>query len=305
MARRTTEPKNAVARKEQNRINQQAFRERKRKEVEDMRVELARIKAADGKVVEDKSSVVRSVSQEKSTSSSRSKAPLHAYPSGTSSFADAQPRPVPTASEPRDDRTLDPSCLSLFPAGAEPGDIQYQDVPAGQTTNGVVMNTATTTEIIPGFGQAQQYDYRDPNLVPGLQTTQGGDSTRNLDGWHSEDLFHPTVPLPAEALANITSDYIHAQSLALKSAEWFAKAAEVGIKIANTRHQACMNGPTSWSYWTLNPTDLVGDYDPFKTPCMNYLPPQSVTTGLADPCSLLSDQEWQWDIPETLSETGQ
>lgn len=304
MTRRTGGTKGTVVKKdrrEQNRINQQSFRERKRKEFEDLRAELDSIKA---------SQVRTSGERSPGTSlgaSTRDDAAQHNIPSNASRFETPAESKIERTAVPRNeissDTSLDPSLLEL-PSSMEFGSSHAPHLPdmLDSIDWGVECGGQPSTSADLGCTDVSRYDLgstlQDRNSTFGRAPDGMQPATHDMS---SNTLHAPTLPFPVDPLASITADYMNAQLLALKSAEWYARAAEVGIKIATTRQNAWLDKSMLWPQWSLENVSggqsfsghegLVGlDYMSTDTLAQTS-PPQP--TNLPDPWYPMLPQDWQ------------
>lgn len=225
-------------RREQNRINQQSFRERKRKEFEDLRAQLDSMKASQLQT-SDERPLDTSVGPERPEHFTLPQAPFGAAQFGTVAGSETD-RKTLTLDSPPDDGTMDPSLLALSSStnfGLPPAPYQL-DIPETNDCGAPLSGPLST------FGDPE-YTYV-PHYDPG--------SDGMPSATHNMPLSAPCVQntsSPADPLTSITADYMNAQLLAFKSAEWYARAAEVGIKIATTRENAWLDKSTLWPQWSL------------------------------------------------------
>lgn len=59
-------------------------------------------------------------------------------------------------------------------------------------------------------------------------------------------IHYPSSMNALDPLANVTADFVNAQNSAYRSAEWYAKAAEVGITVAKMRYNAWLASSSLW-----------------------------------------------------------
>lgn len=243
MPRRAADSKNAISRKEQNRINQRAFRERKRREFDDMREALACMKATNAgagpKVRPSENDV-----------------------DNTNPITDHRNESANLPS----DETVCPADLGV--EGVFPGSSMIDDGCSGITKPAVPETKARfldannwgVDEFIPGY--TPTFDHTQAALdSSGALTTNQSYLNNSYSGedWYPKQYqditqVHETTshcnvpPLNNGSLGqptDIATDYNNAQTFALKSAEWYAKAAEVGLlKIATFHHQTHTCMPT-------------------------------------------------------------
>lgn len=248
-ATRATAPKKD--RREQNRINQQSFRERKRKEFEDMRAQLDSIKASQRKTSDDKPTGAN-LSAEPPEHYTQPQAPLDVAQFGTAAVSGPDHKDLVSHDLP-DDGTLDPSLLAL----SSSADFGLPPAPYQPDISEINECSIPFSEPMPTFAD---YGY---NYVPQYDSGSTGQHQissigPSCDGMPSvthnmpmNTLYDQNTSPPADALASITADYMNAQLLAFKSAEWYARAAEVGIKIATTRQNAWLDKSALWPQWSL------------------------------------------------------
>jgi hypothetical protein len=264
MPRRTAGGKNPLSRKEQNRINQRAFRERKRQEFEDMRKALACMEAGSASTQPGDTSLKPgvdhvNVDQETCHEQSNDQSNDTICPTDLNKSASAlQERPthgngVDVASLPAFEVETGSSTAHLLRNDAEG---EYQSSP----NNHIQASLANTTNLPPVMAdcypdttwlgtQSYELEQRNANLVADSSAKSG----------FSSDIPHRT---------NLVADYANAQHLASKSAEWYAKAAEVGLlKIATMHRLTYAEMPT----WQLFPP--------------TYTPPANHLRGLPEPCT--------------------
>jgi hypothetical protein len=304
MTRRTEPTKSAVSKKdrrEQNRINQQSFRERKRKEFEDLRAELDSIKASQSRTLDDQS-LRASVDKNRLDQVARLKTPPDAY----RFEAPAEPK-VKHRAEPIDqfssDATLDPSLLAISSStNAETSYAPYRaDMPESNDWD-AAFGGPPSIGIDPGYTYIPQCDLGSAlhNEPPSFQLACDG-TPSTLYNMPNDTLYAQNVSLGADPLASITTDYMNAQLLAFKSAEWYARAAEVGIKIATTRQNAWLEKSSLWPQWSLGDANrgpllsgtggTVGrDYMTTEN-STSVVPPQP--TNFTDPWHSVLPQDWQ------------
>lgn len=254
MTRRTEGLKGTISKKdrrEQNRINQQSFRERKRKEFENLRAELDSIKASQLGTSDDKS-LGTSVDTDVRQHFAQPKTPSHATCFGIPAESKVERRAVPMNELPGN-ATLDPSLLALS-SSTDFGmsDAPYRPDMPDSNDWGAAFGGPPSTDADPGYTYVPHYD---PGSALQYQSSSSG---RACDGMPSATYnmssntpHAPNLSLAPDPLASITTDYMNAQLLAFKSAEWYARAAEVGIKIATTRQNAWLDKSTLWPQWSL------------------------------------------------------
>lgn len=238
-------------RREQNRINQQSFRERKRKEFEDLRAQLDSIKASQLQTSDEKP-LDPSVGPERPEHFTLPQAPFGAAQFGTVAGSETD-RKALTLDSPPDDGTMDPSLLALSSSmdfGLPPAPYQL-DIPEINEC-GVPLSGSLPTFGDPGYTYVPDYDH---GRAWQHQASSIGPACDGMpSATHNMPLNAPCVQntsSPADPLTSITADYMNAQLLAFKSAEWYARAAEVGIKIATTRQNAWIDKSTLWPQWSL------------------------------------------------------
>jgi hypothetical protein len=138
------------------------------------------------------------------------------------------------------------------------------------------------------------------NQPPSFELTCDGMPSASYN-MSSDTLYPQNVSLSADALADITADYMNARLLAFKSAEWYARAAEVGIKIATTRQNAWLEKSTLWPQWSLGDANrdplLSGTEGTVRRDCMttdnspHIVPPQPM--DFSNPWYPMLPQDWQ------------
>lgn len=249
-ATKATAPKKD--RREQNRINQQSFRERKRKEFEDLRAQLDSIKASQRKTSDDKP-LGTNVGPERLEHFTQPHAPSDAAQFGTPAGSGCDHKGL-VLNEPPDDGTLDPSLLALSSSadfGLPPA--PYQPDISEINECGVPFSDPLSTFTDHGYTYVPHYDsgstgqHQISSIGPACDGMPS--DTHNMP---MNALYVQNTSPPADPLASITADYMNAQLLAFKSAEWYARAAEVGIKIATTRQNAWLDKSTLWPQWSLS-----------------------------------------------------
>lgn len=254
MTRRNEATKAAAPKKdrrEQNRINQQSFRERKRKEFEDLRAQLDSIKASQLKTSDDKPPGT-GVGPERPEHFTQPQAPLDASSFGTPAVSGSDRKDL-ILNELPDDGTLDPSLLALSssahsglpPASCQPeiSDINGYDIPFSEPPSTSADHGHT---YVPNYNPDNAAQYQISSIGPAYDGMSLTAHNMPMDA-----LYVPDTSSPPDTLAAITADYMNAQLLAFKSAEWYARAAEVGIKIATTRQNAWLDKSTLWPQWSL------------------------------------------------------
>lgn len=304
MTKRTEATKSTISKKdrrEQNRINQQSFRERKRKEFEDLRAELDSIKASQSRTLDDQS-LGASVDKNRPEHFARPKTP-----SDTTRFGTPAESKVERRAEPMDefssDTTLDPSLLAI-PSSTNigPSHGPYRpDMPESNDWD-AAFGGPPLTGTDPGYAYVPQHDLGSAlhNQPPSFELTCDGVPSASYN--MSSDMLYPqNVSLSADPLADITADYMNAQLLAFKSAEWYARAAEVGIKIATTRQNAWLEKSTLWPQWSLGDANrdplLSGTEGTVGRDCMttdtstHVVPPQPM--NFSDSWYPMLPQDWQ------------
>jgi hypothetical protein len=303
MTRRTEATKSTVFKKdrrEQNRINQQSFRERKRKEFEDLRAELDSIKASQSKT-SDRESLGAGVDTARQEQFAPPETSSDATRCGTLAISKVE-RTADPMDDLQRDATLDPSLLALSSTSVGSPHASYRhDVP-GPNGWGAAFDVPPSTGTDPGYTYVPHYD-----LSSALQN-QSSSFERTCDSMSPApySVSSNTLPAPdmlssADHLTSITADYMNAQSLAFKSAEWYAKAAEVGIKIATTRHNAWLDKSALWPQWSLGDANqgpsLFSNEAAFGLDCMSTDPSTHMITpqpmSLSDPWYPMLPQEWQ------------
>lgn len=290
-------------RREQNRINQQSFRERKRKEFENLRAELDSIKASKSRTSDDQS-LGASVDTNRLEHFARPNTPSDACSFGTPAEPKVERRAKPI-DEFSSDTTLDPSLLAISTStNIGPTDAPYPYRPEMSESNDwdVTFGGPPSTGTDPGYTYVPQYDLGSslPNQPPSFELTCDGmpSAPYNLSG---DTLCALNPCLNADPVANITADYMNAQILAFKSAEWYAKAAEVGIKIATTRQNAWLEKSTLWPQWSLGDANrgpsLPGTGGAVERDCVTTNGSTHVIThqptNLSDPWYPILPQDWQ------------
>jgi hypothetical protein len=307
MPRRTAGEKNALSRKEQNRINQRAFRERKRRELDEMREALACMKAVDA-----------------GTQSG-------GHTSGVDvdhSNADQEPCHQPRDEPPND--TLCPADLNKSVSSLGVG-------PTNGTDSGFVRpslcDAETSSSIVqPLHDDADGHDHVHPinhmqallansedvntyllphgsgsYVDPTWPTTQYCEPTQQ----HTDLLAHyNAIPGLGESFSqhnSLVADYANAQHLASKSAEWYAKAAEVGLLKIATLHRLTNAEIPTWMQFPPTytaPANQAGEFPGAYLGNMTSLPCESALcsqgSNCADPNLYESwnpdpTQAWQWD----------
>lgn len=304
MTKRTEATKSTISKKdrrEQNRINQQSFRERKRKEFEDLRAELDSIKASQPRTSDDRS-LGASVDTNRLEHFARPKTPSDATRFGTPAESKVERRAEPI-DEFSSGITLDPSLLAISSStNIGPSHAPYQpDMPESNdwdTTFSGLPSTGTD----PGYTFIPRSDLGSDlhNQPPSFELTCDGMPSAPYN-MSSDTLYAQNVSLSADPLASITADYMNAQLLAFKSAEWYARAAEVGIKIATTRQNAWLEKSTLWPQWSLGDANrgppLSGTGGTVGRDCVttdnstHFVPSQPM--NLSDPWYPMLPQDWQ------------
>lgn len=238
-------------RREQNRINQQSFRERKRKEFEDLRAQLDSIKASQQKTSDDKPTGTN-FGLERPEQYIQPQAPLDVAQFGTAVVSGPDRKGLVLHELP-DDGTLDPSLLAISSSadfGLPPA--PYQPDIAEINECGIPLSEPHPTFADHGYNHVPQYDSGSAgqHQISSIGPASDGmpSVTHNMP---MNTLYDQSTSPPADTLTSITADYMNAQLLAFKSAEWYARAAEVGIKIATTRQNAWLDKSTLWPQWSL------------------------------------------------------
>jgi hypothetical protein len=269
MPRRTAGGKNPLSRKEQNRINQRAFRERKRQEFEDMRKALACMEAGSASTQQGNTSLKPGVDH-----------------------VNVDPEPCHEQSNNQSNDTVCPADLNKSVLASQEGPTHGDEVNvAGLPVFEVGPSSSTANHL--HNGAEGEYQSSSNNNMPALLA-----DTTNLppvvascypdDTWlgtKSYELEQRNANLLANSSAdpglssdiprhtNLVADYANAQHLASKSAEWYAKAAEVGLlKIATMHRLTYAEMPT----WQLCPP--------------TYTPPAIHLRGLPEPCTALPSE---------------
>jgi hypothetical protein len=307
MPRRTAGEKNALSRKEQNRINQRAFRERKRRELDEMREALACMKAVDA-----------------CTQSGGHTSRVDVDHSN----ADQEP-----CHQPRDDPPNDTLCPADLSKSASP----LRVGPTSGTDSGFMRPSSSGAETSSSIAQplhddARGHDHLYPTnhmqaLVAHSEDVETyspphGSGSYVDTTWPTMQYHEPTqqhtdplvycnaIPGLSESFSQHTSlatDYANAQHLAFKSAEWYAKAAEVGLLKIATLHRLTNAEMPTWMQipptYTA-PANHAGEFSGAYLGSMESLPYESAlcsqTTDCTDPTlyeSWVPDptQAWQWD----------
>lgn len=304
MTRRTEVTKSTVSKKdrrEQNRINQQSFRERKRKEFEDLRAELESIKASQIRTSDDKS-IGASIDADRPGHFAQPKTPSDATPFGTPAESKVQRRAVPMNELPND-TTLDPSLLALS-SSTDFGSSHAPYRPDMPESNdwGATFGGPPSTDADLGYTYVPHYDPGSALQNQPSSFDQACDGMPSApSNMSSNTIYAPNISLPADPIASITADYMNAQLLAFKSAEWYARAAEVGIKIATTRQNAWLDKSMLWPQWSLGDasrgalfsgTEGTVGLDCMSTDTSTYgIPPQPM--NFPDPWYPMLPQDWQ------------
>ncbi|KAM0710585.1 hypothetical protein Q7P35_002257 [Cladosporium inversicolor] len=248
-ATKATAPKKD--RREQNRINQQSFRERKRKEIDDLRAQLDSIKASQQKTSDDKPTGTN-FGPEQPEHYTQPRAPLDVAQFGTPAGSGFDRKGLVLHELP-DDGTLDPSLLALSSSadfGLPPA--PYQPDISKINECGIPFSEPPPMFADHGYNYVPQYDsgstgqHQISSIDPACDGMPSVTHNMPMDA-----LYDQSTSPPADALASITADYMNAQLLAFKSAEWYARAAEVGIKIATTRQNAWLDKSNLWPQWLL------------------------------------------------------
>lgn len=271
MPRRTAGGKNPLSRKEQNRINQRAFRERKRQEFEDMRKALACMEAGSASTQPGDTSLkpgVDHVNGDQEPCHEQSSDQSNDQSNDTICLADLDK----SVSALRDERTHGNGVDSAGPLAF--------DVETGSSTSHLLRND-NGGEHQSSSDNHMQTLLANTNVNP-LPTVTGCYSDTTWPGTQSSELERRNAnPLANSSVkselgsdithhTNLVADYANAQHLASKSAEWYAKAAEVGLlKIATMHHLTYAGMPT----WQLFPP--------------TYTPPADYLKGLPEPCTAL------------------
>jgi len=306
MTKRTEATKTAISKKdrrEQNRINQQSFRERKRKEFEDLRAELDSIKASQSKTSDDQS-FGANIDTNRLGHLARPDTPSGAARFGTPAESKVERRVEPI-DEFLSDTTLDPSLLAISaPTNIGPCNAPYPYRSDMSKSNDwdAAFGGPPSTGIDPGYTYVPRHDVGNAlhDQPPSFELAGDGILSASYNN-SSDTIYAQNVSLSADPLTNITADYMNAQLLAFKSAEWYARAAEVGIKIATTRENAWLGNSTLWPQWSLGDVDrgssLSDTGGAVGRDCMNtdnsthVVAPQP--TNLSDPWYSMTPQDWQ------------
>lgn len=115
------------------------------------------------------------------------------------------------------------------------------------------------------FNDVQLWSRNSSNSISQLPQTDGCscppdtsiDQTGNValaapvDGTETAMYYPPPVNNP-DPLASVTAEFVNAQHSALRSAEWYAKAAEVGITVAKIRYNAWLASSSLWPQYPLD-----------------------------------------------------
>ncbi|KAM0714153.1 hypothetical protein Q7P37_010302 [Cladosporium fusiforme] len=256
MAKRSA-GKEKLSRKEQNRLNQQAFRERKRQEMNEMRAKLAYMEAANGSSQSGERQPVKNVDPVNEDEGSRSRMPLRGSLECTLQFPTTGSESTPRLIEHHSKMTIDPADLSLSTADINKATFPYQEDDVGYIGRDAAFESNQAVDDL-SYTSAQVHynEIQNPSTAHSFPLTQREDVAPSIDDWAANLTFPSSASVSTDVLAEITSDYANAQMLAFKSAEWYARAAEVGIKLATTRHQACtwqLNAPAYWTDTYENP----------------------------------------------------
>ena len=296
-ATKATAPKKD--RREQNRINQQSFRERKRKEFEDLRAQLDSIKASQLRTSDDKP-LGTSIGRERSEHFTQPQAPLGAAQTPAGSRSDCKGLML---NELPDDGTLDPSLLALSSSadfGLPPASCQPEISDINECGMSFSEPLSTFTDhgytYLPHYDSGSAEQHQISSIGPAFDGMPSIARNMPMDALYVQNTSSSTDPL-----ASITADYMNAQLLAFKSAEWYARAAEVGIKIATTRQNAWLDKSTLWPQWSLGDAGrnsflsgtgrTMGLDHTCAEPAAHAPPPQP--TDLSNPWQPMTRQDWQ------------
>jgi hypothetical protein len=307
MPRRIAGDKSALSRKEQNRINQRAFRERKRRELDEMREALACMKAVNAGTQSE------------------------GHTSGVDvdhSNADQEPCYQPRDDPPND--TLCPADLSISASSSRVGPTSGTDLDFVRPSSSGAETSSSIAQ--PLHADADGHDHSNPTnhmqaLVANSEDVNAylpphGSGSYIDTTWSTTQYCEPTqqhTDLLAHCTAisglsenfsqdtSLVADYANAQHLASKSAEWYAKAAEVGLlkiatlhRLTNAEMPTWMQFPPSYTAPANHAGEIPGAYLGSMTPlpCESALCSQATNCTdptLYEPWNPDPTQACQWD----------
>lgn len=285
MARRAAAKQSPESKKEQNRINQRAFRKRQRQQFDEMRAQLASYEAS-------RSHNSRPQAHETKTDHEvQDLPPTVLDPPDTVQANGMPPSPVqlPTQSD-----------LVSYGNDALDATASSEVVDPGLICNALAIeHDARSESQSMMFNDVQLWSENSSNIGSQLPQAEGCsclpdtsiDQTGNValttpvDGAGTAMYYPPPTNNP-DPLASVTADFVNAQHSAFRSAEWYAKAAEVGITVAKIRYNAWLASSSLWPQYPLD--DSV----------VNSV---SSTVGMAGPGNFASDLTSAASAPQPLS----